>query len=137
MQPPLSVALSSTRKWRIYLQMQTQFSQSAVDSNTSAIFPALCSLYSPESRTCYDFVMECLNGQYGFDSLLRQLENQGCYSLRIDTGFDRNNPNSLNGAFLNEITQPADAGIFTHAHEADLIVSLANMFATGIGENCI
>jgi hypothetical protein len=106
-------------RFRIAVTMRTEF------TNEEKLTGRVSAPLDEESAACYDLVQQLLRD----DSLLvAELHRVGCRALRIDCGYQYKEKR----AFLNELTCPTDAYIFTHAHETELIWKLGRIFGEDI-----
>jgi hypothetical protein len=121
----LPAAPNGPRVFRMVAMVHTTYS--------AATPPALTALPSspldPQSCACFDLAQRIMLGnEHVFSQLRARLLAMGCFALRVDCGFD---PDTQT-AFLNELTAPADAAIFTFIHETELVLSLGTMLAEGL-----
>lgn len=121
---------NGTRTFRLVATVRTKYS-GAIPQQMTAVGS---STLDPESIACYDLAQRIMagtgDGNQAFIGLRENLLEIGCYALRVDCGYDR----AERKAFLNELTAPADAAIFTHAHETALVWKLGEMLAEGVIE---
>jgi hypothetical protein len=97
--------------------------------NRTAMHAVISAPLCADAAACYDLVQLLLTAE-AYKDFWQQVADAGCRALRIDCGYD--SAADPPRAFLNELTAPADAAIFTHAHETELVWALGQMFAEGI-----
>jgi len=121
---------NGTRTFRLVATVRTKYS----GPSPQVMSAVASSPLDPESVACYDLAQRIMtgtgDGNQAFIQLRDDLLEIGCYALRVDCGYDR----AERKAFLNELTAPADAAIFTHAHETALVWKLGEMLAEGVIE---
>lgn len=121
---------NGTRTFRLVATVRTKYSGPSPQVMSAAASGPL----DAESIACYDLAQRIMTGTGAGDQAFIQLRADllgiGCYALRVDCGYDR----AEHKAFLNELTAPADAAIFTHVHETALVWKLGEMLAEGVIE---
>lgn len=122
--------VNGARTFRLVAAVRSKFTGSPVQRLSGVTSSPL----DTASIACYDLAQRIMTGAGAHDQQFIELRDDllemGCYALRVDCGYDSAN----NRAFLNELTAPADAAIFTHAHETELVWKLGEMLAEGVME---